>query len=95
MPMSGTEGGEGASAPEGFRLQHSEGPGENNGNGRGYGNGNDNGDGGARERAPEPHFEASAPLVSIPPPPPENRPSVVWSSTASAPDPVARGDREE
>lgn len=90
MPMGGegADGDEGG-APESFRLQHSEGPGQ------GY----DPGDGSPRERAPEPRAESAPQQVSAPPPPPppppEARPSVVWSSSASAADSAPRSDREE
>jgi hypothetical protein len=87
MPMGseGADGDEGGS-PESFRLQHSEGPGQ------GYDPGNDS----PRERAPEPRAESAPQQVSAPPPPPpEARPSVVWSSSASAPDSGSRSDREE
>lgn len=83
MPM-GAEGGEGSSTPDGFRLQHSEGPGESNGS--------------ARERAPQSHSEVAPAPVSVPPPPPppEARPAVVWSSSASTTDWAPRSsDREE
>jgi ribonuclease E len=81
MPM-GAEGDEGSAAPESFRLQHSDGPAEMNG--------------GSRERAPDFHSEPAVQQVSAPPPPPpEARPSVVWSSSASAADAGPRGDREE
>jgi ribonuclease E len=83
LPMSGSEGGEATAGSDSFRLQHSDGPSEGNG--------------AARERAPESHFEAPAHSVNLPPPPPppESRPSVVWSSSASAADTAPRGDREE
>ena len=88
MPMGaeGADSDEGG-APESFRLQHSEGPGQ----------GFDQGDGGSRERAPEPRAESAPQPVSAPPPPPppEARPSVVWSSSASATDVGSRSDREE
>jgi hypothetical protein len=83
LPMSGTEGGEGSAGSDSFRLQHSDGPSEGNG--------------AARERAPESNYEAPAQSVNLPPPPPppESRPSVVWSSSASAAETAPRGDREE
>lgn len=86
MPM-GVEGDEGSMPSEGFRLQHSDGPGESNGNGSG------------RERAPDSYSEAASPPAYVPPPPPpppEARPAVVWSSSASAADSAPRvSDREE
>ncbi|MCC6631286.1 MAG: Rne/Rng family ribonuclease [Gammaproteobacteria bacterium] len=88
MPM-GAEGDEGSMPSEGFRLQHSDGPGESNGNGNGSG----------RERAPDSYSEAASPPAYVPPPPPpppEARPAVVWSSSASAADSAPRvSDREE
>ena len=81
MPM-GAEGDEGSAAPEGFRLQHSEGPAETNG--------------GSRERTQDFHADPAPQQVSAPPPPPpEARPSVVWSSSASAADVAPRSEREE
>ena len=90
LPM-GAAGEEGATAPESFRLQHSEGPAQAMDQA--------NGNGTARERSPEPRTESPAQQVSAPPPPPppppESRPSVVWSSSASATDWSSRGDRDE
>jgi ribonuclease E len=82
LPMTETDGGEGTAAPDGFRLQHSDGPVEPNS--------------APREWAPESRYEPAPPQVMAPPPPPpEARPSVVWSSSASAADSSPRSEREE